>query len=76
MDFKVRYYPQDIAETLINIYRNNDDSISTEFIEEDVIKSIYDIKAICENEYNAEYWRVLYRLLEGITYTYETGKRG
>lgn len=76
MDFKVRYYPQDIAETLINIYRNNDDSISTEFIEEDVIKSIYDIKAICENKYNAEYWRVLYRVLEDITYTNETGKRG
>ena len=76
MDFNVRYYPQDIAETLINIYRNNDDSISTEFIEEDVINTIYAIKAICENDHNPKYWSIFYRVLEDITYTYETGKRG
>ena len=76
MTFKIEKYPQDIAETLIELSHLNDGNIAIDQIRNDLICALYDIKATCENEYNHDYWKTLYRTLEAVVYAYEVDKRG
>ncbi len=59
MQFK--YYPWDIAATLVEIGGGNNETV------DGLTNALYHIKAICENEYNSEHWRTLYKTLEEIT---------
>ena len=58
------YYPDDIATALINAA--NFPAPYPPEATKDIEEAICHLKAICENEYNADYFRKLYRLLESI----------
>lgn len=58
------YFPADIAAALAGIAGITDgDTI------DNITAALYNLKAICENRYNAEFYRDLYRTLERVTYT-------
>ena len=58
------YFPDDIAAALARIAGITDgDTIDS------ITGALYNLKAICENRYNAEFYRDLYRILEKVTYT-------
>lgn len=61
---RFEYFPADIAAALAEIAGMTDGETI-----ENIIGALYDLKAICENRYNAEYYRDLYRVLEKVTYT-------
>ena len=58
---KFKYYPDEIAAALAKLAGETD----TEIVG-NVGGALYDLKAICENRYNAEYFRDCYRLLERV----------
>ena len=57
------YYPQDIASALL---RSTMDLSDDEFYElrEHLMNALYDVMAIAENEYNFDYWRILWNVLQ------------
>lgn len=59
---KFEYYPEDIAAALAKLAEETDPEIIG-----NAGGALYDLKAICENPYNAKYYRDLYRLLERVT---------
>lgn len=59
---KFEYFPGDIAAALAKIGGETDPEII-----ENAIGALYDLKAICENKYNKDYYRDFYRLLEKVT---------
>lgn len=52
------YGSEDITEKLLNIAE-----IKDEEIKEELTEAIYQLKAIAENPYNSDYWRILYNVL-------------
>ena len=74
MEFKFDFFPQEITEALLDIAQIDDCNCAKELIRDDVICALYDIKATCENKYNADYWRVLWRVLESIVHTHNINK--
>lgn len=56
------YVSEDITEKLLNIAE-----IKDEEIKEELTEAIYQLKAIAENPYNFDYWRILYNVLLKIT---------
>lgn len=60
--FIKKHYPEDIAEALCKAAQITPDEKTRAELED----AIYDAMAGAENEYNAEYHRTLYRLLEKI----------
>lgn len=56
---KIECYPDEIAEALASVANEN----SAEAIQ-GATEALYQLKAICENQYNSDCWRDLYRLLE------------
>ena len=60
---RFEYFPADIAAALAEIAGMTDGETI-----ENITGALYDLKAICENRYNAEYYRDLYRVLEKVTY--------
>ena len=67
--FEVEKYPQEIAEAL---YEQAKDMDYMDYEDEkeqvlaDLENALYDLKAICENEYNKKCYRTLYKILERI----------
>lgn len=59
---KFEYYPDEIANALLR-----HTNMSKEEAIDDVTGALYDIKAICENRYNSEYWRTFWKVLEALT---------
>lgn len=53
------YYPDEITEALASAANEN----SAKAIQ-GATEALYQLKAICENQYNGDRWRDLYRLLE------------
>ena len=67
--FEVEKYPQEIAEALYEQAKDMnymDYEDEKEEVLEDLEYALYVLKAICENEYNKECYRTLYRILERI----------
>lgn len=56
------YGSEDITEKLLNIAE-----IKDEEIKEELTEAIYQLKAMAENPYNSDYWRILYNVLLKIT---------
>ena len=56
---KFEYFPDEIATALCE-YTN----VTDKEIYDNCIGALYDLKAICENRYNAEYFRDMYKVLE------------
>lgn len=57
--YKNQYYSvEDIAEKLQEQTNN-----SGEEIKEELTEALYQLKAIAQNEYNSDCWRVLYNIL-------------
>ena len=67
--FKVEKYPQEIAEALYEQAKDMD-YMDYENEKEEVLadleKALYTLKSTCENPYNKECFRTLYRILERI----------
>ena len=59
---KFEYLPMEIAEALAKLANVTDKETI-----EDATGALYDIKAICENRYNSEYWRTFWKVLEALT---------
>ncbi len=57
------YYPAEIAETICNLAY---DTPSQEKIDA-CTEAIYDLMAIAQNEYNKDYFRTMYEVLEALT---------
>ena len=58
------YYDcSDIAEKLIELSNLDDDGK----LGEELLNALYQIKAMAQNPYNADYYRVLYNVLLAIT---------
>lgn len=68
MSFKVESYPCEIAEKLIELSKDMDflDYEDSETIKTELENAIYYLKAVAENEYNSEYFRIFYRVLENL----------
>lgn len=67
--FKVEKYPQEIAERLYELAKDMDCMDYEDEKEEiltDLENALYNLKTICENKYNYEYYTTLYRILERI----------
>lgn len=59
------YYPSEIANRLCNFSECSvDEGIR---IESELQDAIYQLKAIAENPYNSDYWRVLWNALQNMT---------
>lgn len=56
-------HPIDIAYSLKLLIDSDERNDTTE---SDLQEAVYQLKAIAENEYNADYWRVLYKALSAI----------
>ena len=68
---KFEYFPQEIAAALIDIAHVDDEPTEgNKTMYENTISALYDLKAICENRYNADYYRDFYKLLERVTEEY------
>jgi hypothetical protein len=64
---KFEKYPEEIAKTLYDLSADMDAQDYEEQKEEelkDLTNALYDLKAICENEHNQNYWRTLWKALE------------
>ena len=67
--FEVEKHPQEIAEAL---YEQAKDMDYMDYEDEkeqvlaDLEMALYDLKTICENEYNHKHYTTLYRILERI----------
>lgn len=67
--FEIEKYPQEIAEALYEQAKDMDYMDYEDEKEEvlaDLENALYNLKAICENEYNKNCYRTLYRILERI----------
>lgn len=56
---KFEYFPADIAVAIAKIAGETDPEII-----DSATGALYDLKAVCENRYNSEYYRDFYKLLE------------
>ena len=66
MELWKEIYPDDIAETML---QNANDMDSADYEEtresekEDIVNVLYQLKAICENPYNNDYYRTFFNAL-------------
>lgn len=60
MDFE--YFPEEITEAVVKVTGETDPEIIN-----NCVGALYALKAICENRYNADYYRVFYKQLEKLT---------
>lgn len=61
MNFNIDIYPDELAESLSKLAKNYNKNTTKEI--EDFL---YNFKAICENPYNASYYRTFWKVLERI----------
>lgn len=60
---KFEYYPDEIAAALADVAGE----LGNYGFVDSVTEAIYQLKAICENELNSDFYRDFYRLLEQFT---------
>lgn len=63
------YSIEELAEKLIEYASDMDTQDyeeENEKIKSDIQEALYQIKAIAQNEYNKEYWRTFYNILQNI----------
>ena len=68
-NFEIEKYPQEIAERLYELAKSMGYMVFEDEKEEilcDLEKALYDLMAICQNEYNHKYYTTLYEILEKI----------
>mgnify|MGYP001074236087 CR=1 FL=1 len=59
---RIEYYPEDIAAEIVRkVGEDNGKNVAA------CEEALYDLKTLCENEYNHDSWRALYRMLEKLT---------
>lgn len=58
MDYIHSFYPSDIAENLIKL-AGTDENIDNPKTKEGIEEALYQLKAIAENKYNMNYYRIL-----------------
>ena len=63
MDFNK--YPDEIAEQLYKLAYGENAEVDQQIMK-DLENCLYDLKAVCENEYNFDFFRTMYRTLEQI----------
>lgn len=68
MSFEVESYPCEIAEKLIELSKDMDflDYEDNEKIKSELENALYYLKAVAENEYDQEYFRTFYKVLENL----------
>ena len=67
------YYPGEIAEALCDLCKREELGYKPDGqAYEDCIEALYQLKAICENDYNSEFYRTLYKVLAKAAYTITT----
>lgn len=69
MDFKIECYPFEIAEKLLEMSKDMDFADyedGKERIKSELEEALYTIKTLAQNEYNKDYWRTLYKVLENL----------
>jgi hypothetical protein len=59
------YYPSEIANRLCSFTDCSCDEGSR--IEYELKEAVYQLKAMAENKYNSDYWRVLWNALQNMT---------
>lgn len=59
---KFEYYPEDIANSICDYIKETDPKKI-----DGTIEALVHLQAICENEYNHEYFRDFYKVLEALT---------
>lgn len=62
------YYPDEISESLCNLAKKRKGYMPDGQDYEDCMEALYQLKAACENEYNKDYYRTLYKILAKVTY--------
>ena len=62
------YCAEDIAKALCHYAVEEEECIK------DVEKAVENLRAICENEYNSDYYRTLWKVLQKLTDYYESEK--
>ena len=72
--YGTEYYPDEIAEAFCNYARENNGYDPDGQAEENCREALYYLHAICENEYNKDYFRTLYKILAKVTYNLQ-GRR-
>lgn len=65
MDKNYKYEVSEIAEKLCNMTKKYNVP-STENIITDVTNALYELEAMTQNEYNKNYWRTFYQVLQDI----------
>lgn len=56
-------HPEDIAEKLTRLADFGNDTEAEERAKSDILDAVYHLDAICQNEYNADYFRTFYNVL-------------
>ena len=59
---KFTYYPAEITNAICKKIGEADKAKIT-----DIIDAVYQLKTLCENEYNSDYYRTFYKALEELT---------
>ena len=65
------YYPQEIADAFLNIGLPDISMKERMAIRKDLENALYDLMAMAQNEYNSDYWRVLWNMIQLVTATNE-----
>lgn len=68
-DYGEEYYPDEIAEALCDLCKKELGYKPDGQDYEDCREALYQLMAMCQNDYNAEYFRTLYKVLAKVTYT-------
>ena len=68
-DYGEEYYPDEIAEALCDLCKKELGYKPDGQDYEDCREALYQLMATCQNNYNAEYFRTLYKVLAKVTYT-------
>ena len=64
-------YPQEIAETLIQLIEKHEEVDDKDTLTEELENGIYYIRTCAENSYNFDYFRILYSTLAKIAEIYK-----
>ena len=60
------FYPEEITDKFCNYLKQNDIVV---YNDDELQTALYHLKAVCENPYNSEYFRVFYDVLSSIAET-------
>ena len=69
--FNYEYYPEEITTALCSLA--DYESITTNILEQ-LEDCLYNLRAICENDLNSDYYRTTYKILESITENVEQNR--